>query len=459
MRSVLDSVLAKVLLLSFVLAIIASVSNLVTLSVSLNRLYGAAVNEEVSTAVANVRVDLESQRQAADMLSVSVANNPEIQQAFAQRDRDRLKELTVPVFKALKEQYKVAQFQFHTPPATSFLRVHKPKKFGDDLSGFRFTVLDTNNAKQPKGGTEGGVAGLGIRSVQPVFWQGEHIGSVEFGMSLGEGFVKRLTAEYNAPVALWAPDTKQNNTMAEVASTLPKSFTPNTKYLDMAIKGELVANEQMVAGKQQRVVYIPVTSYTKETVAVAVYLLDISTMAGNLSGALTTGWIIVAVVFVVAIVLSILMAKWITNSVNRPIREVNEVLNQVGQGDLTVRAKNYHEATVSRLSRRLNRTLDSISDTMLTLRNSVTVLEEKFSEVSEAAVQADTNASQALEISSEMERTSEALTSQLQTLSAATDEFAASIRDISANTAKAAEVGSAAVDRRERDQYASCPVG
>lgn len=57
----------------------------------------------------------------------SIANNPIIQEVFYQRDRKKLLELLAPVYEPIKE--KIAQFQFHLPDSTSFLRLHKPEKF------------------------------------------------------------------------------------------------------------------------------------------------------------------------------------------------------------------------------------------------------------------------------------------------------------------------------------------
>ncbi len=112
-------------------------------------------------------------------------NNNKITRLFAERKRDSLKQELLDIYQSkLKPQYKIAQFQFHLPPATSFLRLHKPNKFGDDLSAFRKTVLDVNNNKKKVVGIEVGRGGPGLRIVYPVFYKGEHVGSVEFGTSL-----------------------------------------------------------------------------------------------------------------------------------------------------------------------------------------------------------------------------------------------------------------------------------
>ena len=47
-------------------------------------------------------------------------------------ERKAVADLFVPGFQSLARDYGVEQFQFHTPPAISWLRVHVPQKYGDD---------------------------------------------------------------------------------------------------------------------------------------------------------------------------------------------------------------------------------------------------------------------------------------------------------------------------------------
>lgn len=67
-----------------------------------------------------------------------IAKNTAIQSAFAARDRQLLKNMLLDSYQEISDQ--MAQFQFHLPDSTSFLRLHKPEKYGDDLSSFRFTL-------------------------------------------------------------------------------------------------------------------------------------------------------------------------------------------------------------------------------------------------------------------------------------------------------------------------------
>ena len=145
------------------------------------------------------RLGQEARRAAA--MSAVVATIPAAQEAMARNDRDALMALFGAGFAALKSDYGVDQFQFHTPPAISYLRVHQPAKFGDDLSGFRKTVVAANQARKPILGLEGGVAGLGIRGVVPVALAGKHLGSVEFGLTFGQSFLDEFKRTRGVDVA------------------------------------------------------------------------------------------------------------------------------------------------------------------------------------------------------------------------------------------------------------------
>lgn len=141
--------------------------------------------EETLTGVLNTAHGiLDARLNLYQQMATLVANMPTAAQAFAKGDRKKLTEEFLPGFDLLKAKFGLGQFQFHTPPAWSFLRVHQPDKFGDDLSTFRFTVLTVNQHQTGARGLEIGRAGIGLRGVEPVFSKGYHIGSVEFGGEL-----------------------------------------------------------------------------------------------------------------------------------------------------------------------------------------------------------------------------------------------------------------------------------
>ncbi len=141
------------------------------------------------------------------LLASFVAADPEIQELFqygkqmvrvegggkggseSQRLRQALLEKVADSWKQLQQNYHLRQLHFHLPPATSFLRVHEPEKYGDDLSSIRQIIVDSNLAQTPLSGFETGRIYSGIRGIVPVWYtrqdgSKEHIGSLEAGASV-----------------------------------------------------------------------------------------------------------------------------------------------------------------------------------------------------------------------------------------------------------------------------------
>lgn len=80
--------------------------------------------------------------------------------------------------------YKNIKIHIHDADVHSFLRAWNPKKFGDDLSGFRNTVLSVKRQQKPLVAIELGRAGLVLRGLAPIVDKGKYLGSVEFMQGL-----------------------------------------------------------------------------------------------------------------------------------------------------------------------------------------------------------------------------------------------------------------------------------
>ncbi len=88
----------------------------------------------------------------------------------------------LPKYESLK-RFGFKQIHFHTPDNHSFLRMHAPDRYGDDLSSFRKTVVYVNDTHQRISGFEEGIANDGYRFVFPLFGEDGYIGSVELSFS------------------------------------------------------------------------------------------------------------------------------------------------------------------------------------------------------------------------------------------------------------------------------------
>lgn len=205
-------VVMNVVLLGVVVWILLSV---------MSGLIDRAQQSELQTRHAGVQQAIAGEIFRGASLAALVASMPSTIKAMESSDRASLSETFLPTFDALNAVAAgsggVAQFQFHKPPATSFLRIHQPGKFGDDLSSFRHTVIAANARRESVSGLEYGVAGLGIRAVAPIGVSRE-TGTVEFGLSFGKSFFDRLKGMIDADLQLFIPD--ENGAFTAYASTL-----------------------------------------------------------------------------------------------------------------------------------------------------------------------------------------------------------------------------------------------
>ncbi len=116
-------------------------------------------------------------------------NKESVKKIFKDATGENKDEIRVKLHNHLKKTYAVLkiygikQLHFHLPNNESFLRFHRPQKFGDNLTNFRETVKYVNKFKKPIDGFEEGKVYNGYRFVFPVNYEGNHLGSVEVSFS------------------------------------------------------------------------------------------------------------------------------------------------------------------------------------------------------------------------------------------------------------------------------------
>ncbi len=188
----LNTLRSKILLVSGItFAVLLGI--IVLVLVQFNRAQTAIQQQTEEQAHASIarllEVEMEKALATAATGARTVAANPQIQELFARRDREGLLRVCLPIYEKVKED-GISQFQFHTPDLRSFLRLHMPEKFGDDLSS-RKTLVEASRGREVIG-LEEGKSGFGFRAVIPVTYQGRQIGTVEYGSEFGPMFARSL---------------------------------------------------------------------------------------------------------------------------------------------------------------------------------------------------------------------------------------------------------------------------
>jgi methyl-accepting chemotaxis protein len=266
------------------------------------------------------------------LLARTVSEMPAVQDNMMYQARANLLTLMEPLFVSLKESIDLNVFHFHLPPATSFLRLQKPQKFGDDLSSFRKTVVQVNKTLQPAVGLEAGNAGLSVRAVVAVKYSGEkHVGSVEFGAPLDNKLFEEIKTSLGVDLSLIVPDGQGFKYQARTHSfPILEEDYPLLQQV-MASDGVTTVRHK-IDGRQIMTAYISLKDYSGESVGILAIPKDIEDI---LSGARKTARNSILVGLVALILIQGFFYYVFTRLIDKPIKEFTTILERASGGDLS----------------------------------------------------------------------------------------------------------------------------
>ncbi|MBE3610420.1 HAMP domain-containing protein [Campylobacter sp. RM12916] len=291
---------------------------------------------------------LNSKIQVASLGAINLAQNKFVIDALLSNDKAMLKNELKKLVESYKDNsiYQNMKIHVHTADVKSFLR-HWSDKSGDDLSSFRKSILQVKNTKKPLVAIEAGVAGLELRGIAPIFYEGEYIGSVEIMQSF-ESIVKDLKKELGLSAAIVmdnallgsagglkdAPKVVQGNyTVAQKMDGADANFI---KELSDVSKSDLKDRFQTSG---YFVVSIPLEGFDGSSIG---YIFAADTQENMYSAIMVAKNSMVdqIMVTVVAVVLVLILLTMILKSIIlTPINNLQDHAKElaVGDGDLTKR--------------------------------------------------------------------------------------------------------------------------
>jgi len=360
----------------------------------------------------------------------SITSSQEIVEAFAQRDRDRLYALTKDIFEGLKKE-GIAQFQFHTPDNRSFLRVHKPEKYGDDLSSFRKTVVEANKTKRMVTGLEVGVAGLGLRVVVPLSYDGEHIGTVELGADLGKTFLARLPGEdilyvyYDGNGNRIDLAVKEKDDMEDFINEFDVEGLLQGKHGDKIAGGYLYADTSL-------------RDFSGKLVAAILSRYDASEIASAKRSSVIAA--IIAAVVIIAIALAILIPA--ATATVKKVRKIVAALEEFSRGDLTVRVELNGKDEMSQVAASLNQAIEAQGKSVRAVRDSAEQVGSSAEELASTAQELNATAEELLAQTENINTETQNTSASVEEVTSSVEEVAASAQTVAKATQELAEKAS-----------------
>jgi len=311
----------------------------------------------------------------------NLLNDKNVISNFENKERDALRNILLPVYKEkLKPEYGIAQFQFHNAPATSFLRLHKPGKFGDDLSAFRKTVLDVNSNHKPVVGIEVGRGGAGLRVVLPVKGNNDYIGSVEFGGSL-DNIIKVSASTFHVEYSIGIFQTvfKNARRFENKKSDIVKNDTVFYSFSNESIKNVVLsANFKKYFGyldiedKNYYYYSFPLRDFSDKKIGDVMIAKNVTSEFVSLRNKL----IVISIVILIVSLFFGMAIFLMLNKLLKPIDLITDKLHEIsdGEGDLTARISLQADDEFTEMAKYFNKFLGQLQSMIGEIKEAVEVI-------------------------------------------------------------------------------------
>lgn len=303
---------------------------------SLHEAYHEAEEGALSSMSNSFYIELEHQGQIASALAATAADNPAIQEAFANRDRERLSELVLPGYSMLQDTgVNIAQNRYFLPDGTLFFAADTS---AIDNSSPNPAVLFANTEQKSTAGLDIEAGALVIRGVSPVFHNDRHIGAVEFQIALNAAMLEDMQEKYDAdwrillvrdlvPAgALTEPGP--NESLLVVTRTQGASiFNDSDSYMN-ALSGVSTITHPSRDGRDYALLSSPIFDYTGQVIGV----LDILYDHTHISASQNTRLILAALASLVVLILGLTGLFLMMRRTLQPIQVLTRAAAEISEG-------------------------------------------------------------------------------------------------------------------------------
>jgi methyl-accepting chemotaxis protein len=306
-------------------------------------------NDVYSAKTKSLNIYLQNQIKAKRDVSltngINIASNYYVMKALESSNRDTAINGLQKLVDTYKNNtaYKNVRIQIHTKDGRSFLREWKPKKYGDNISKFRFSIKEAIQTHKPISAIEVGRAQIIITGIAPVIKDGTYLGGVEFIQGFNP-IVKDAKQDLDASVLVLL-----NQKYLSVAKLLKNA--PKTKDMVVSQKKNLIDMQfydevkglvcQDMQKSFQTAHYFVVKKEIKDfkgdkvgDILIALNLQTVQKTIDNAKSGLITQIIIMSIIDIFIVIVLFFILKF---SISNPINDLKDRAKELssGEGDLT----------------------------------------------------------------------------------------------------------------------------
>ncbi|WP_457597185.1 methyl-accepting chemotaxis protein [Hydrogenimonas sp.] len=302
--------------------------------------------------------------------AINIANNLYVIEALRTGDRS----LAIRGLEKIDDEFKKytpfknIKIHVHTADVHSFVRLWKQDKYGDDLSGFRKTIVAVKRTRRPLVAIEVGRAGLVLRGVAPVLDGETYLGSVEFIQGLNS-ISKDARKQGLEVVTIMDKKYADIATFLKAQQTLMGHYAVVTKkgaYDPAFVKDVTSVSKLEPAFKSPNyfVVTVPIKDFGGETVGYALVGKRLDVIEGVIEHAANALIVQLVIMLIVDLVMLLVLIFVISKTVVRPIGELNARIKDLahGEGDLTKRIEVSSRDEIGEMAMSINAFIEKVQN-------------------------------------------------------------------------------------------------
>ena len=321
----------------------------------------------------------EAKRQIGLTNAINIANNLYVIRAL----RDGNRSLAIRGLSKIDDEFKQytdfknIKIHVHTADLHSFVRLWKPEKYGDDLSGFRKTIVAVKERKAPLAAIEIGRAGLVLRGVAPVLEDGRYLGSVEFIQGLNS--ISKTAKKDGIDIV-----TVMDRKFSDIATFLKTRETLMGRYAVVTKKGAFdegfVADlkgveslEPVFRTAHYFVVSLPIEDFSGQTVGYALIGKPLKVIESVIDHAANALIVQLVVMLIVDLIMLAILIVIISRTVVKPIGELNRRIKDLahGEGDLTRRIDVHSNDEIGETAHAVNAFIEKVQGIIQSMKTSM----------------------------------------------------------------------------------------
>jgi methyl-accepting chemotaxis protein len=340
------------------------------------------IKKEVYTNVKNelvrvFKIKMQAKKDVGLTNAITLAHNTAIIKSLETGNR----KIALNVLKSLLNDYKKytkfknIKIHIHTANLHSFLRVWKPNKYGDDLSGFRKTIVWIKEHRKPLVAIELGRAGLVLRGLSPIFDNNNnYIGSVEFMQGLNS-IAKDLLKQHIHCLIIFKKQYLNIATFLKNAPVIMQNYVLALKKgaYDNEFYQELKNHpfKKFFISSNYYVISIPIKDFSGNIVAYALLAKQLKEINAVIQANIDTLIYQLIAMFIIDILIVVLLMTIIYKNVAKPIQELNERVEDLaqGEGDLTKRITINSKDEIGTVSTNINKFMEKLQNIINSLKN------------------------------------------------------------------------------------------